>query len=52
MRSYILFFHRGDNLTEFSRNSKVSGNEGPGTGLLSSYIKRDALEVDRTGKEH
>jgi hypothetical protein len=44
-------FPQGDNLTEFSRNTKVNGTEDPSTGFLSSYIKCDALEVDKTGKE-
>jgi len=30
----------------------VNRNEDPSTGLLSSYIKRDALEEDKTGQEH
>jgi ribosomal 50S subunit-associated protein YjgA (DUF615 family) len=44
-------FPQAANLTEFYRNSKVNGTEDPVTWLLSSYMKRDALEVDKTGKE-
>jgi len=43
-------FPQGDNLTEFCRNNEVSRTEEPSTGLLSSYIKSDALEVEKTGK--
>ena len=30
----------------------MNGSEDPSTGLLSSYIKRDAPGVDKRGKEH
>jgi len=30
----------------------MNRTEDPGTELLSSYIKRDALEEDKTGQEH
>ena len=30
----------------------MNRTEDPITGLLRSYIKREGLEVDKTGKEH